>query len=228
MNQGLTCRNDEGEVVEGERSEIDAILIQAVRQVRAGTAVDDNFRVIAVRLTPRMLRYFAANSFCREDAEDLVQKTLARVYTGIRYLDKEEAFLGWLFAIARNVRLTAIQQRQRERQLLGGGIELAEELPDTRVGNSVQDRFLDELRLSAVRAAIEEIPAQQSQCLLLRVRDELSYEEIAETLQLSLNTVRNHIAAAKKSLRRMLSAEPRDAAGPRLDSPMLFSVLDSP
>ena len=213
MNQGITCRNEEGEVAEGQRSDIDATLIQAVRQVRIGAAVDDNFRVIAVRLTTRLLRYFAANSICREDAEDLVQKTLARVYTGIRDLEKEEAFLGWLFAIARNVRLTAIQQRQRERELVAGGIELAEELPDARVGNSVQDRFLDELRLSAVRAAIEELPAKQSQCLLLRVRDELSYEEIAETLQLSLHTVRNHIAAAKKSLRRMLAAEPVDAAG---------------
>jgi RNA polymerase sigma-70 factor (ECF subfamily) len=214
MNQRSTCRNDEGQVVEDPRPGIDAILIQAVRQIRVGVAVDDNFQFIAVRLMPRLLRYFAANSLSREDAEDLVQKTLARVYTGIRDLEKEEAFLGWLFAIARNVRLTAIEQRQRERQLVAGGIELAEELPDTRVGNSVQDRFLDELRLSAVRAAIEELPAQQKQCLLLQVRDELSYEEIAETLRLSLNTVRNHITAAKKSLRRMLAAELEDAAGP--------------
>jgi RNA polymerase sigma-70 factor, ECF subfamily len=214
MNQRSTCQNDEGQVVEDPRPGIDAILIQAVRQVRARIAVDDNFRVIAARLTRRLLCYFAANSFSREDAEDLVQKTLARVFTGIHDLEEEEAFLGWLFAIARNVRLTAIERRQRERQLIAGGIELAEDLPDTRVGNAVQDRFLDELRLNAVRAAIEELPAQQRQCLLLKVRDELSYEEIAETLQLSLNTVRNHIAAAKKSLRRILAAEPGRMAEP--------------
>jgi DNA-directed RNA polymerase specialized sigma24 family protein len=43
--------------------------------------------------------------------------------------------------------------------------------------------------------------------LLLRVREELSYDEIAEMLRLSVNTVRNHLAEARKNLRRMLKTE---------------------
>jgi RNA polymerase sigma factor (sigma-70 family) len=45
------------------------------------------------------------------------------------------------------------------------------------------------------------LPSRQRQCLTLRVRDELSYAEIAELLRLDALTVRNHIAQAKKSLR---------------------------
>jgi len=46
---------------------------------------------------------------------------------------------------------------------------------------------------------------------MLRVRDELSYEEIASTLRLRRNTVRNHIAEAKRNLRRVLAADSEEA-----------------
>lgn len=185
----------------------DEALLQAVRQVRAGIGMDENFRIIDARLRPRLLRFFRANYFSSEDAEDLVQKTLTRVYLGVQHLEHEERFMGWLFAIARNVRHTAVTQQRRESQWMAGGIELAEGVPDPRSASWAHDQQLDEERLEAVQAAIEELPAQQRQCLLLRVREELSYEEIAETLRLSVNTVRNHLAEAKKNLRRRLAAE---------------------
>ncbi|MBI4473804.1 MAG: sigma-70 family RNA polymerase sigma factor, partial [Acidobacteria bacterium] len=52
--------------------------------------------------------------------------------------------------------------------------------------------------------AVEELPAQQRQCLLLRVLQEMSYEEIATVLRLSASTVRNHLWEARLNLRRML------------------------
>ena len=50
--------------------------------------------------------------------------------------------------------------------------------------------------------------APPDQPLPLQVRDGLSYEEIAATLRLSVNTVRNHLAAARESLRRILEEVP--------------------
>jgi RNA polymerase sigma factor (sigma-70 family) len=49
------------------------------------------------------------------------------------------------------------------------------------------------------------LPSRQRQCLLLRVREEMSYQEIAAVLRLSPLTVRNHIAQAKESLRRIVA-----------------------
>jgi RNA polymerase sigma-70 factor (ECF subfamily) len=194
--------------VEPDRSSltVDEVLLQAVRQVRAGIEVEENFRVMDARLRPRLLSFFRDGHFSHQDAEDLVQKTLARVYRGVQRLEQAEKFWGWLFAIARNVRRTAIAERQRESQWVTGGIELAEELPDPRPGRWSHEQ-LEDARLEAVRAAIEALPAQQRQCLLLRVRDEMPYEEIAETLRLSVNTVRNHLAEAKKNLRQMLQSQ---------------------
>jgi len=61
-----------------------------------------------------------------------------------------------------------------------------------------------EKRIEAVWRAIDALPPRQRQCLPLQVRDGLSYQEIAATLRLSVNTVRNHLAAARESLRRNL------------------------
>jgi RNA polymerase sigma-70 factor (ECF subfamily) len=186
---------------------LDASVLEAVQRLRAGVETDESFNTIERWLRHRLIGYFRAHYFSPEDADDLVQKTLARVYLGIRQLEHEEKFLAWLFVIARNVRCTAVEQQQRERQLMAGGIELVEGVPDPRPATCLVDLELDQKRIEEVRAAIEELPAQQRQCLLLRVRDELSYSEIATLLRLSVNTVRNHLAEAKKNLRRLLSEE---------------------
>ena len=186
---------------------LDPAVLQAVQKLRAGVDVDESFARIEGWLRPRLTGYFRAHYFSPEDADDLVQRTFARVYLGVRQLEHEEKFLAWLFVIARNVRFTAVGEQQRDRQMVAGGIELAEEIADPRPASWSHDQLGDEQRLDAVRAAIEALPAQQRQCLLLRVRDELPYTEIAAVLRLSVNTVRNHLAEAKKHLRRKLKSE---------------------
>jgi len=185
-------------------------LLQAVRRARAGIEVEDSFRIIDAQLSPRLLNYFQAHRFSRADAEDLVQKTLAAVYSSVRQLEDEAKFLAWLFTIARNARYTALKQQQQEGRLVAGGMELAEKLPDPKTASSTYDQQLDEKRLAEVSAAIEDLPCQQRRCLLLRVQHELSYEEIAETLRLSVNTVRNHLAEARKNLRQKFDPESRE------------------
>ena len=186
---------------------LDPAMLQAVQNLRAGIEVDESFTRLEGSLRPRLTGYFRAHDFSPEDSEDLVQKTFARVYLGVRQLEREEKFLPWLFVIARNVRYTALSEQQRERQMISAGIELVEEIADPRPENWSPDQQLEHRRLDAVRTAVDALPPQQRQCLLLRVRDELPYTEIASVLGLSVNTVRNHLAEAKKNLRRELKGE---------------------
>lgn len=118
-------------------------------------------------------------------------------------LRAEESFWPWLFTIARNLRRTTRERERRELGVIAGGLELAEGASDPE--SHPRDLGLREERLLAVRRAIEGLPAQQRQCLL-QVRGEMSHEEVAETLRLSVHTVRNHLAPARKSLRRALGS----------------------
>jgi RNA polymerase sigma-70 factor (ECF subfamily) len=152
-------------------------------------------------LRPRLLRYFERAPFSREDAEDLVQKTMLLVFQHAGELQQEERFVGWLYAIAHNVKITELMRRAAERRVV---VRPAEGVPEPRVAADADTAVENDERRAALRAAIETLPPRQRQCLLLRVRDELSYEQIASLLHLNLLTVRNHIAEAKKTLKREL------------------------
>ena len=125
-------------------SGVDEALLKAVVQVRAGIEVEENFRIIAGRLSPRLLGYFRRHNFSHESAEDLVQTTLLRVYKSIGQLEQAEKFLAWLFKIARNVRCTATGQRLNEMRFLAGDLEQAEELPDPKPASRSPDRKIEE------------------------------------------------------------------------------------
>jgi RNA polymerase sigma factor (sigma-70 family) len=181
----------------------DEELLRSVQGARNGG--EEACRALDEYLRPRLLRYFRARSSGAEDAEDLVQKTLARVFRSIGGLENEESFLPWFFTIARNVRRTSEERRRREPAPDPGSV--LEEIADPAPPDHLEEAQLDRARVEAVREAMRQLPARQRQCLALQVRDGLSYEEIAGTLRLSVNTVRNHLAAARESLRAQLREE---------------------
>ncbi len=193
---------------------LDATLLDAVRALRRGGAPDDCFGRINRAVRGRLAAYFQSHGARGLDADELVQTTLEKVYLGVKGLDNEERFLGWLFTIARNVRLSAVDRVRRERSRCAGGLELAENMPDPRRGDGrpgdENSLLANEERLQEIRGAIDGPPPQQKRCLLLRVREEMSYDEIAATHVLSVHTVRNHLAAARKGLRETLGVEEFD------------------
>lgn len=178
----------------------DPALLELLRRIRAGDATAES--TLDRILRPRLERYFRAGPWPAIDAEDLVQKTLTRVFLNMGQLTREEAFLPWLFAIARNVRATARARAASRQRVEVEGLDLVEEFP---VAPNIDREHSEQLAL--LERAIERLPTRQRQCLRLQLDSELSYGEIAMTLRLSENTVRNHLALARESLRRALSPD---------------------
>ena len=190
----------------------DPALQDALHRLREGGDAEACFAVLDTRLRPRLLAYFRADAASREEAEDLAQKTLARAVSGVARLRAEESFMAWLFTIARNVRRTALGRQRRAALVVAGSLDMAGDPPDPRP-TPLEDG-LEAERLAALRTAIEQLPRQQRHCLLLHFDRELSYEDVAATLGLSAHTVRNHLALARKALRRMLGESGRERAEP--------------
>src|SRR5262245_58349206 len=128
-------------------------LVALLRAQSGGADRDAAFRELDRHFRPRLLRYFVAASFSREDAEDLVQKTLVRVFQGIGGVREEDKLLAWLFTVARNVRSTAFERRPPPAVPLDAVAEPA----DTR------DRDDAERRVNALWKAIEALPPRQRQ-----------------------------------------------------------------
>ncbi len=131
-------------------------------------------------------------------AEDLLHETFLQAARRTQRLSQAASIRAWLFAIARHVALTA-RRRRRPTQAL------PEEV--VRPGPS------EDMRLEQVRAAIGDLPEALRETLELRLREELSYDEIAEVLQIPVGTVRSRLHHALRRLRAAVVTESVDARG---------------
>lgn len=173
-----------------------------VHRLRSGIEREESSRRLDGMLRPRLTRYFLASGFSRAEAEDLVQGVLIRVFQHVQNLREEDRFVPWLFTVARNLGRSA---RRGHRELT---LE-----PETAAGLAAPDRDQGaeareaRERLRRVEGLLARLPEQQRRCLLLVVRDELSYAEVGDLLGLSALTVRNHLARARSFLRQALAEE---------------------
>jgi RNA polymerase sigma-70 factor (ECF subfamily) len=179
-----------------------------VERLRAGIEREESARRLDRELRPRLARYFAALGSPAAEIEDLVQQTLLRVFRHVGELRAGDRFVPWLFTIARNVGRTAARRRPAP---AGSDDELAN-LPDPAARGGAPQRIRQEAaeRLRRVERAMAALPEQQRRCLLLVVRDELSYVEVGDLLGLSPLTVRNHLARARSFLRQAVDEEERE------------------
>jgi RNA polymerase sigma-70 factor (ECF subfamily) len=124
-------------------------------------------------------------------AEDLLQESFLHALCSHDQCFQADSPRAFLFGIARNVGLSALRKSRSTRPLVDVPAPLEKEDP----------------ALAAMRVAIRALPDQIRETLELRLRDELSYEEIAAVLQIPLGTVRSRLHTALKLLREQLKEE---------------------
>jgi RNA polymerase sigma-70 factor (ECF subfamily) len=130
-------------------------------------------------------------------AEDLAQETFVRAYRGLGSFRGDAQVRSWLYRIATNLALNAVQRRREYP---------AETLPESaQQSGPAHELELGELR-AELRQAIESLPEDLRGPLVLREYHELSYQEIAAATGLPLNTVRTRILRARRALRDRMEA----------------------
>jgi len=136
-----------------------------------------------------------------QDAEDALQEIFIKVFDRIKNYRGDSAFSTWLYRMTTNHCLDILRRRKI---LSFFGFENAPESFDK--GDTKQPPM--DLGLSPViEKALEKLPAKQKACLLMREMQDLSYEEVASALGLSLGSVKSNIHRAKALLKEMLEKE---------------------
>ena len=141
------------------------------------------------------------------EAEDLVQETCLRALRGMDGLRSGDSAKSWLFTILRNVWLNQL----RHRRTTPDAVELD---PDGSGVNEPADASQDphsiyagKIEREQVRAAIQQLPVEFREIIILREYEELSYQEIAAVLNCPTGTVMSRLARARSRLRVLLSPE---------------------
>jgi len=153
-----------------------------------------------------LFSYALALSRNRSDAEDLVQETYVRALPAIKRLREGSNVKSWLFTILRNIWLNQLRQPRIAVQMPGSDID--QYVPDTPA-NSMKDPhslLISKIDQEQVRQAIEQLPAEAREIILLREFEDLSYQEIAGILNCPIGTVMSRLGRARARLRVLLSA----------------------
>jgi RNA polymerase sigma-70 factor, ECF subfamily len=130
-----------------------------------------------------------------DDAEDAVQATFVRAFRALPRFRGQSSPRTWLYRIATNEALSMLRRRRDTPTL----VEERVAAPDGAAG--VVERL-------AVRAALARLTPEHRAILVLRLWEELSYEEIATVLSLSLPAVKMRLCRAREQFRKFYEEQP--------------------
>ncbi|MGP4074027.1 RNA polymerase sigma factor SigW [Piscibacillus sp. B03] len=141
------------------------------------------------------------------DAQEMTQETFVRAYTSIQSFKQKNKFAPWLYRIATNL---SIDWMRKKKPLHILDQPISDDYNSTYVDQiiqegptpeeSVQDQELN----NTIQQAILELPSKYRAVIVLKYVRDLSLEEIAETLDLPVGTVKTHLHRGREALRKSL------------------------
>jgi RNA polymerase sigma-70 factor, ECF subfamily len=153
-----------------------------------------------VALLPRLRRF--ALVLCRSQplADDLVQGACERALANAGSWTPGTKFDAWMFRILRNYWIDHLRRMRTEGMM--EDISMQTQL----VGDAGEGPILSRLVLSEVQRAIDRLPQEQREVLVLVCAEDLSYREAAEILDVPIGTVMSRLARARRRLMEMTAA----------------------
>jgi RNA polymerase sigma-70 factor (ECF subfamily) len=144
-----------------------------------------------------------------DEADVAAQESLVKAFTRIGDFDRRAAFSTWLTRIAINTCLDGLRKRRREGMITDEpddeeGARKLDQVPDDRVGPDA--RFQQQQTVAGLRDREKELPPRQREIFRLRFYAEMELEEIAQTLNIHVGTVKTQLHRVVHRLRKELGA----------------------
>ncbi len=180
--------------MQGEPTDEELMLAYAAGDVTAFQALYSRHRGPLFRHLQRQLRDPGL-------AEEFFQDTWQRVITARERYRPEAKFATWLYQIAHNRVTDHWRAKQHRPSAPEDAADLAERVPDPETPERTLSAFEERRRL---QRALEELPDDQREVVLLRLEQELSLEEIGEITGAGRETVKSRLRYAMEKLRARL------------------------
>lgn len=173
---------------------------------RIGAGDHDAFRQLVERHQDPVIGTVAKMLGNTSDAEDIAQQVFLRIWKHASNYRPDAKFTTYLFTITRNMVFNETRRRGRKKEVSSDAREedsnrFIEESPDRQPDAELLQRELQH----AVDAAIAALPESQRMAVILRRYEQLSYEEIADTLDLTVSAVKSLLFRARTALRESLA-----------------------
>ena len=184
--------------------------VRLMLQFRAGDG--PAFEELVRRYQNRLLTILEHLVGSREQAEDLTQDVFLRVYRARERYAPEAKFSTWLFTIANNVASNALRSRSRRREVGVSGGNGSDSAPLSldqlakAASGFMPTRALDKAeQAEMVRHAVQTLGERQRMALLLAKFEGMSYQDIAQAMDLSVQAVKSLLSRARVNLKEVLA-----------------------
>src|SRR5215213_7581726 len=157
-----------------------------------------SWRDEVVGLIPALRAFAWSLSHNGSDADDLVQDTLIKAWTNRDKFEPGTNLRAWLFTILRNTYYTNVLRRRREVRDETGEYASGLKAPPTQDWS---------VAMHALQAALQQLPAEHREALILVGAAGLSYEEAAEICGCALGTIKSRVNRARARLLKIMDAE---------------------
>lgn len=160
---------------------------------------EDAFCKLYCNYKDRLL-FFATKFLKSADcAEDVLQDVFSNIWVGRRLIDPDVSFGAYLFTIVKNRVLNQLRDLEKQQTLRERMLVCAVDYNEV-----TQDKILTDDLLAIIQKAFASMTPRQKEVFRLSREGQLSYKEIAERLDISVNTVHEHVAAALQIIRSYL------------------------
>jgi len=170
-----------------------------------------DFRTILAEYQDRVYNQAWRMLGSREEAEEAAQDAFLRIYRGLEDFRGESQLSSWIFRIVANVCITRLRRKQMRTDSLdepveeGGGRAVLESLADDSL--NPEEELEAEQTAENLRAQVRRLPPLWAQAISLHHYEGLSYEEIAEAMQIPRATVATYILRGRRQLAKQMIAE---------------------
>lgn len=151
---------------------------------------------------PRLRRYARALVGERAGADDLVQDTVERGWANLTSWRRGSDMRAWLFSIMHNVHIDQVRRPSVPLESLSEETAMPAAPGSPSTGLEIRD----------METALRQLPAEQREILLLVALEEMSYDEVAQTLGVPVGTVMSRLSRAREKLRANMEGRPYSAA----------------
>ena len=176
--------------------------------LRAQDGDIDAFEKLVKRYQGRLFRSAYMIVRNRQDSEDIVQDTLVQAWGSLHLVREPAAFRGWIMQICTNKATSMVRKRQRratdsyDAEGLEG-VSGAAEMTSSSTADPADSSEVN-AQIQALANLLASVEPELRVVWILREIDEMSYEEIAKTLNLTVSTVRGRLARARSLIIRLM------------------------
>lgn len=149
-----------------------------------------------------------------DKAEDLVQETMVRALAALDRARADSNLKAWLFTILRNAWRNEIKKGSIRLEQSSGGSHAMVDLAPADPAQSPDELYTASTQRQMVIEALNQLPPDAREIIVLREYEELSYQEIAEVLECPIGTVMSRLDRARAKLRVLLKEALRPETEP--------------